>query len=65
MITYLTQKQPAFNQSDIEKFITYVIARNFSQTEEAKREATLELQLGYITDTIKNLKKILENTLNI
>ena len=40
VITYLTQEQPAFTQTDIEKFITYIIARSFSKginfTPEAK-----------------------------
>ena len=64
VITYLTQKQPAFTQTDIEKFITYIIARSFSQpAEEVQPELTLESSLNKIIESIHNLKKVLEHTL--
>lgn len=67
VITYLTQKQPAFTQTDIEKFITYIIARSFSQPaeelEEVQPELALESSLNKIIESIHNLKKVLEHTL--
>lgn len=66
LIIYLTEKQPGFSQSEIEKFITYITswpARHATDEDIPNEELKFEgLQLDNIINTIANLKVIVRNT---